>query len=145
MGLELIGQPLAEHVDDTFVELSFVFEIEGEFFGGEQANRHPDAGVSQGEVLLQARFDEFLQGGTTRGQDCIAQMSPEISHEDIVLKLQNRTKYLVLELLQRHRTAFVIGANFAAQCADVGRSIHNVGIETREYVTVTNQSTKWIG
>jgi len=48
----LINQPLTEHLDDALVELGFVLEIEGEFSGGEQANRHPDAGVSQGKVFL---------------------------------------------------------------------------------------------
>jgi hypothetical protein len=31
----LINQPLTEHLNDALVELGFVFEIEGEFFGGE--------------------------------------------------------------------------------------------------------------
>ena len=48
----MINQPLTEHLNDALVELGFVFEIEGEFFGDEQANRHPDAGVSQGKVFL---------------------------------------------------------------------------------------------
>ena len=87
----MINQPLTKHLNDALVELGFVFEIEGEFFGGEQANRHPDAGVSQGKVFLQARFDEFLQGYVSGGQNCVGQMGPEIGDESIVLELQNRT------------------------------------------------------
>ncbi len=87
----MINQPLTEHLNDALVELGFVFEIEGEFFGGEQANRHPDAGVSQGKVLLQTRFDECFQCYRFLGQYRIANVGLEIGGESIVLELQNRT------------------------------------------------------